>query len=79
MDEKAPFLHVRETYSGLRNCAFLHFESKNANSFGLDIISIPICSGKNPCTTLTVSCKLQARSWLQCNKNWLIDDICIWK
>ena len=46
MDEKAPFLHVRETYSGLRNCAFLHFESKNANSFGLDILSIPIFSEK---------------------------------
>ena len=46
MDEKAPFLHVRETYSGLRNCAFLHFESKNANSFGLDILSISICSEK---------------------------------
>ena len=46
MDEKAPFLHVRETYSGLRNCAFLHFESKNANSFRLDILSISIRSEK---------------------------------
>ena len=25
MDEKAPFLHVRETYSGLRNCAASHY------------------------------------------------------